>query len=110
MNTSLPIPAAQLRGRRTFSFAYSPDIEDVLERAELYRHPFLTTQGSGGAGELRAQAGPALAGHGVVLTSLRPELARVVNESPNAVTATFAGERLDLRPWEIWAMQTPRAF
>ena len=106
----LPIPAAQLRGRRTFSFAYSPDIEDVLERAEQYRHPFLTTRGRGSAGELRAQAGPALAGHGVVLTSLRPELARVVNESPNAVTATFAGERLDLRPWEIRAVQTPRAF
>jgi mannosylglycerate hydrolase len=107
---SLPIPAAQLRGPRTFSFGYSPDIEDVLERAEQYRHPFLTTQGRGGAGELRAQAGPALTGHGVVLTSLRPELARVVNESPNAVTATFAGERLDLRPWEIRTMQTPRAF
>jgi mannosylglycerate hydrolase len=107
---SLPIPAAQLRGPRTFSFAYSPDTEDVLERAEQYRHPFLTTQGRGSACGLRAQAGPALAGHGVVLTSLRPELARVVNESPNAVTATFAGERLDLRPWEIRAMQTPRAL
>jgi alpha-mannosidase len=107
---SLPIPAAQLRGRRTFSFAYSPDIEQVLERAEQYRQPFLTTQGLGGAGELRAQAGPALDGHGVVLTSLRPGLARVVNESPSSVTATFAGERLDLRPWEIRAVQTPRAF
>jgi mannosylglycerate hydrolase len=107
---SLPIPAAQLRGRRTFSFAYSPDIESVLERAEQYRYPFLTAQGRSGNDELRAQAGPALEGHGVIMTSLRPELARVVNESPNAVTATFAGERIELRPWEIHAMQTPHAF
>jgi mannosylglycerate hydrolase len=105
---SLPIPAAQLHGHLTFSFAYSPDIESVLERAEQFRHPFLTAHGRGDGGELRSEAGPALDGHGVVMTALRPGMARVVNESPFAVAATFAGERLDLGPWEIRALQIPR--
>jgi mannosylglycerate hydrolase len=103
---SLPIPAAQLHGPRTFSFAYCPDIQDVLERAESYRHPFLTASGTARSGELRSQAGPALEGHGVVLTALQPGRARVVNESPSPVNATFAGESLELRPWEIRIVQT----
>jgi mannosylglycerate hydrolase len=103
---SLPIPAAQLHGPRTFSFAYCPDIQDVLERAESYRHPFLTASGTARSGDLRSAAGPALEGHGVVLTALQPGRARIVNESPTPVSATFAGEELELRPWEIRSMQT----
>jgi alpha-mannosidase len=98
---SLPIPAAQLRGPWSFSFGYAPDIKSVLERAEHYRHPFLTAAGTSPTAELASHAGPALEGHGVVLTCLQPAQARIVNQSPHAVTATFAGEQIDLRPWQI---------
>ncbi len=94
---SHPIPAAQLRGPRSFSF----------ENTEQYRHPFLTGAGSGGGTELRRHEGPALEGHGVAMTSLRRDQARLVNESPHAVTASFAGEALGLGPWEIRALKVP---
>jgi mannosylglycerate hydrolase len=103
---SLPIPAAQLRGPWSFSFAYLPSIVDVLENAEAFRLPFITTPGRGPGTELTSHAGPALEGHGVVMTSLRPVAARLVNESPNHVTATFAGQELALGPWQI-ALATP---
>jgi 2-O-(6-phospho-alpha-D-mannosyl)-D-glycerate hydrolase len=104
---TLPIPAAQLPGRRSFSFAYSPTTDGVLEQAEQYRLPFLTAPGTASTDELRKQAGPELTGHGVVLTALRPDLVRVVNESPDPVRAAFGGEELDLRPWEIRSAKLP---
>jgi alpha-mannosidase len=98
---SLPIPAAQLHGPRSFSFAYLPGVDGALEQAERYRHSFLTAAGTGSAGDLREQAGPELAGHCVVLTALQPTFARIVNESLAPQTATFRGETVELRPWEI---------
>ncbi len=98
---SLPIPAAQLRGPWSFSFAYLPNIHDVLENAEAFRLPFVTAAGGSGGAELAAQAGPAVEGHGVVLTSLRPGRARLVNESPHDVEATFGAHRLSFAPWQI---------
>ncbi|HEX7144119.1 MAG TPA: glycoside hydrolase family 38 C-terminal domain-containing protein, partial [Gaiellaceae bacterium] len=99
---SLPIPAAQLRGPRSFSFAYLPGAEGILEHAERYRHPFLTTQGTAPAGDLRSHAGPVLDGDpSVVLTAFQPGRARIVNESSDPQSVRFAGQQLDLRPWEI---------
>jgi len=98
---SVPIPAAQLRGPWSFSFAYAPDIEDVLGCAEAFRLPFLTAAGRSGAAELTTHAGPSIEGHGVVLTSLRSGGARLVNESPNRVDATFAGRKLLFEPWQM---------
>jgi mannosylglycerate hydrolase len=99
---ALPIPAAQLRGPRSFSFAYHPGTESPLEQAERYRHPFLTAQGTAPAGDLRSHAGPVLDGDpSVVLTALQPGRARIVNESPDPQAARFAGQQLELRPWEI---------
>jgi alpha-mannosidase len=99
---ALPIPAAQLRGPRSFSFAYHPSAETILEQAERYRHPFLTAHGTGQAGDLRSRTGPALeSDSSVVLTALQPGRARIVNESPDPQTARFAGQQLELRPWEI---------
>jgi 2-O-(6-phospho-alpha-D-mannosyl)-D-glycerate hydrolase len=103
---SLPIPAAQLRGPWSFSFAYLPAVDDVLEHADAFRLPFVTAAGRGADGELGSETGPALDGHGVVLTSLRPGRARLVNESPFDVTASFSGEELRFRPWEIRTVAT----
>jgi Glycosyl hydrolases family 38 N-terminal domain/Alpha mannosidase middle domain len=99
---SLPIPAAQLRGPWSFSFAYLPSTDAVHEHAEQYRHPFLTADGRGRGDALQAHAGPALEGDTrVVMTSLQPGWARIVNESPDAQPVVLAGQRLELRPWEI---------
>ena len=98
---SLPIPAAQMRGPWSFSFAYLPGIDDVLENAERYRLPFLTAAGTMREGELASHAGPELAGHGIVLTALQPTFARLVNQSPNEVSASFEGRPLQFRPWQI---------
>ena len=103
---SLPIPAAQMHGPWTFSFAYLPTIDDVLENAEHFRLPFLTAEGTSPTTELTSHAGPELEGHGVVLTALQPTFARLVNESPHDVTAMFDGERIEFRPWQI--QTTPR--
>jgi mannosylglycerate hydrolase len=99
---ALPIPAAQLRGPRSFSFAYHPGAEAPLEQAERYRHPFLTAQGTAPPDDLRSHAGPVLDGDpSVVLTALQPGRARIVNESSETQAVRFAGEQLELRPWEI---------
>jgi len=98
---SLPIPAAQLHGPCSFSFSYLPSWDDVLENAEAYRLPFLTAAGLSGTAVLDSRAGPNLAGHGIVLTALQPSRARLVNESPHDVTATFAGEELAFGPWQL---------
>ena len=98
---SVPIPAAQLRGPRSFSFAYLPSTDAIHEHAEQYRHPFLVAEGTG-EGALRDHMGPPLeADPCVVLTSLQPGQARIVNESADASTAVFAGRKVNLRPWEI---------
>ncbi len=99
---ALPIPAAQLRGPRRFSFAYLPRAEAILEQAELYRHPFLTAQGTASAGDLGSHAGPVLdSDPSVVMTSFQPGRARIVNESSDPQAVRFAGQQLELRPWEI---------
>ena len=97
----LPIPAAQMRGRWSFSFAYLPNTDAALEHAEAYRHPFLIAPGTGSTDELRSHAGPALSGEGVVLASLQDRQARLVNESADHRTARFDGRDVELRPWEI---------
>jgi hypothetical protein len=102
----LPIPAAQMHGPWSFSFAYYPSDEAVHEQAERYRHPFMTIAGTAEAGELRSHAGPALDGDdSVVLTSLRRRRgaaeARIVNESAERRTVRFDGQELELGPWEI---------
>ena len=58
----LAIPAAQMRGRHSFSFAIYPHEgvrpgPDVLEQAERYRLPFLTAEGAGERGRARASRG-----------------------------------------------------
>ena len=99
---ALPIPAAQLHGPRSFSFAYLPSAEAVLEQAERYRHPFLTAHGTAAAGDLRSHTGPVLEGDSsVVLTALLPGRARIVNESADRQAVRFAGQELELRSWEI---------
>ena len=104
---ALPIPAAQLRGPRSFSFAYFPSADAIVEQAEHYRHPFLTAWGTSKEGDLGARSGPVLEGNAnVVLTALQPGRARIVNESPDPQSVHFAGRRLDLRPWEIRTIST----
>jgi len=98
---SLPIPAAQMHGPWSFSFAYLPSIDDVLENAEAFRLPFQTAGGHSREGTLTSHAGPSLEGHGVVMTALRPQYTRLVNESPNSVEATFAGRKVSFGPWQI---------
>jgi len=98
---SLPIPDAQLRGPWTFSFAYLPSIDEVLENAEAFRLPFVTAAGQSRDASLTERSGPSIEGHGIVLTSLRPARARLVNESPHDVDATFAGRKLRFEPWQI---------
>jgi mannosylglycerate hydrolase len=98
----IPIPAAQLRGPRSFSFAYYPSADSIAEHAEAYRHPFLTARGTAESGELHAAAGPGLEGDSsVVLTAFLNDRARIVNESDAPQTVHFAGRELELRPWEI---------
>ena len=98
----LPIPANQLKGPWSFSFAYLPTDQDVHAQAEAYRHPFLVARGTGPGTDLRQHTGPALdADHSVTLTALQPGSARIVNLSGEPQAATFGGESLELRPWEI---------
>jgi hypothetical protein len=98
----LPIPANQMKGPWSFSFAYLPSHENVQLHAEAYRHPFLAARGTGTGSELGQHAGPTLdADSRVVLTALQPGLARVVNESDAAQRGTFADHSFELQPWEI---------
>jgi mannosylglycerate hydrolase len=98
----LPIPAAQLRGPHTFSFAWYPSTEAIHDQAEQYRHPFLTAPGTSEDQELRSHVGPELEGNSsVVLTALRRDHARLVNESAESQAVRLVGNELELRPWEI---------
>jgi mannosylglycerate hydrolase len=102
----LPIPAAQLRGPHSFAFGWYPRSDSVHEQAEQYRHPFVTVRGKSHAPELRSHAGPELEGDPcVVLTALQPDRARLVNESAQPQPVHFAGNELELRPWEIRTIQ-----
>jgi len=99
---ALPIPAAQMRGPQSFAFAYLPSDEALLEQAERYRHPFMTAHGTAEDGDLRSHTGPVLeSGPSVVLTAYQPGRARIVNEGPDPQAVRFAGQQLELRPWEI---------
>jgi alpha-mannosidase len=99
---ALPIPAAQMHGPHSFSFAYQPSGETALEHAEHYRHPFLTASGMGEGGDLHSHSGPVLeSGPSVVLTAYQPGRARIVNQGPDPQAARFAGQQVELRPWEI---------
>jgi alpha-mannosidase len=101
----LAIPAAQCRGPWSFSFAWLPRAEAVLEQAERYRHPFLSAPGRSADGPLREHSGPKLSGAYVVLTALRRRgevlEARIVNEGSSTVDARFGALEARLRPWEI---------
>jgi alpha-mannosidase len=102
----LPIPAAQMHGPWSFSFAYLPSVEDVHLHAEVYRHPFLAALGTGGTAEFREQSGPALEGdHSVVLACLQPGRVRLVNESAESRSVTFDGREFELRPWELHTLK-----
>jgi mannosylglycerate hydrolase len=101
----LSLPAAQLHGPRSFSFALLPHAGSPVEQAEHYRHPFLTGAGTGNGDMLRTHAGPGLTGKNVVLSSLRrlggSLEARLVNENPTPMTARLGDVTAELRPWEI---------
>jgi mannosylglycerate hydrolase len=102
----LAIPAAQLRGLHSFSFAWHPSTDRIHEQAEQYRHPFLTAHGKSQAKELSSHTGPELdADPTVVLTALRRDHARLVNESAEPQTVRFAGNELELAAWEIRTIQ-----
>jgi alpha-mannosidase len=102
---SLPIPAAQMKGPRSFSFAYHPTADTALEQAERYRHPFLTAPGTAEGRDLRSHSGPVLEGSPcVLLSAYQPGRARIVNESSDPQAVRFAGQRLELHPWEIRAI------
>jgi alpha-mannosidase len=85
----VPVPAAQLVGRRTFAFALLPGrgswTAATLAAAERYRHPFETVRGQGPADANAGSVdGLRLDGDGVVLSAVRrrsDELeVRVVNQ------------------------------
>jgi alpha-mannosidase len=104
----LPIPDCQMRGPCQFLLGVYPSDEGVQEQAERYRHPFLTAPGTGPAAELGRHEGPGLDGdRRVILAALRRGEARLVNESADVQTVLFAGEQLELRPWEIRTLQRP---
>jgi alpha-mannosidase len=105
----LEIPAAQLHGPRSIGFALFPHEgtwrdAGVLAQLERYRHPFLVVNARGEGNRLE-QAGPELRGDGVVLSSLRRRNgaleARMANEGPAPVAASFGETELELHAWEI---------
>ena len=109
----LEIPAAQCRGPWSVGFALFPHEgawheAGVLEQLERYRHPFLVA-GSTGTEAPREQAGIALRGEGVVLSSLRMRdgklEARVAREHPEPGTVMLGEAELDLRAWEIRSVE-----
>jgi hypothetical protein len=99
----LPIPAAQMHGPHSFSFAWCPDAAGALEHAERYRHPLLTVRGTGAAGDPRSRGGPELTG--ALLTAFRRREgaleARIVNETAESRAFSFGAEQGELGPWEL---------
>jgi hypothetical protein len=91
-----------MRGPQSFAFAYLPSDEGLLEQAERYRHPFMTANGTAEEADLRSRTGPVLESDpSVVLTAYQPGRARIVNAGPDPQAVRFAGQQLELRPWEI---------
>ena len=103
----IPIPDAQMRGRRRIDFALYPHAGDwlagdVVAAAERYRHPFVSAPGAGPADAPwppeRAGADALLIeGDAVTLSSLRrrDEMwleARVVNLAADSRSASLSGE------------------
>jgi hypothetical protein len=116
----LPVPAAQLLGRRQVGFALFPhegswQEAGVLTQMEHYQHPFLTAPGSGDSPSAAEACGLELRGDGVVLSALARRgnqlEARVVCECPEPCSAqlVFQGRELalDLGPWEIRTLLLP---
>ena len=110
------IPAAQCRGPWSMSFAIYPHEgawheAGVLDQLERYRHPFLVAPGRALDGPTSA-SGPELRGNGVVLSALRRRGRRIeatlACESPEPVSASFGEVELDLRAWEIRAVELGR--
>jgi alpha-mannosidase len=93
------VPAAQLKGPWSVSFALYPHEGTwrearVLERMEAYQHPFVTARGTGRRDASR-ESGLEVTGEGVVLSSLRRrgewlEL-RLACESPEPQRAFVSG-------------------
>ena len=85
----MPIPAAQLRGPWSFSFAWCLDGADPLELLDAYRLPFLVGRGSGGD----SRSGPGTELRGASLSALRRRdgrlEARVVNLGDEPRECTF---------------------
>jgi mannosylglycerate hydrolase len=109
----LEIPDAQCRGPWSVGFAIFPHRgawheAGVLEQLERYRHPFLVAGGTG-TEPPREQAGLELSGEGVVLSSLRRRNgileARLTREHPEPGTVGFGEAELELRAWEIRAVE-----
>jgi alpha-mannosidase len=106
---AVPIPAAQLHGRQMFTFAWCREPENAVTHAERFRHPLLTTTGTGAENGPREHRGPALSG--AALSSLRRcgdvLEARIWNPSSQRVNARFGEATADLRPWEIRTLHLP---
>jgi len=108
----MPIPNAQMRGRREMTFALLPHAGDwsdgrVPEAAERYRHELLAAAGAAPPDQAWPPPGAgdptlALDGRDVVLSSLRRRAdgwieIRVVNLADRAVSAALRGAITDAR-------------
>jgi mannosylglycerate hydrolase len=109
----LEIPDAQCRRRWSIGFAlFSHDGDwvegGVLDQLERYRHPFLVAPGRALDGP-REESGPELSGEGVTLSALRRRGRRleatVAREHPKPGRAVFGEAELDLRAWEVRAVE-----
>ena len=108
----MPIPHAQMRGRRRFTFGLFPHAGDwlaggVAAAAERYRHALVAVPGLGPAEvawppDRAALDAFSLEGDGVVLASLRRRddawlEARIVNLAPGPRSARLSGGLLEAR-------------
>ena len=112
----IPIPAAQLRGPRSFSFAYYPSADSIAEHAEAYRHPFLTARGTAQGDELRIGSRPGARGRRqgrpdrVAEWIVRGSSTRATRRRPSILPAenwSFGRGRSGRSPFKGSATQTP---
>ncbi|HET8651327.1 MAG TPA: glycoside hydrolase family 38 C-terminal domain-containing protein [Gaiellaceae bacterium] len=112
----IAIPAAQCRGPWSIGFAIYPHDggwheAGVHAELERYLHPFVVAPGGALDGPTTAR-GPELRGDGIVLSALRLRgrrlEARLACELPEPVAGGFGEVDLDLRPWEIRAVELAR--
>ena len=97
----VPVPGAQLIGRRSFGFALAPHAGSwskagITGLAERYQHPFLVVRGTAPPGEEgKTAVGLRIAGDGVVLSALRRHgewlEVRLVLEHPTPSEAVLSG-------------------